>query len=131
MVTSSSCFINHKVARYNRVMPLSIQQRQAACDALPAALSSTVAHPSPESPSGDKQLHFASTLRQDIPAQSTDSASLAGSADEGGQDTPVDDAPPALDFDDSDAESDFSQQAQEKFMSEQNAAPKLRSTASL
>ena len=129
MVTLSPCFINHKVARYNRVTPPSIQQRQAARAVPPAAPSPSSAHPSPGSPSGDVQLHFESTLRQTILVPSPDLASPDRSENEVVQDMPIDDAPPALDFDDSDTESDSSQITLETFMSEQIDAPQFPSTA--
>ncbi|CAI5717567.1 unnamed protein product [Peronospora effusa] len=129
MVTLSPCFINHKVARYNRVTPPSIRQRQASRATPPAAPSSTVANPSPESPSGDRQSHYESSLRQAIPTSTWDVASPTGSGDEVVQDMPVADIPPALDFDDSDADSVSSQQELEQILKEKINTPTFPSTA--
>ncbi|CAI5720173.1 unnamed protein product [Peronospora effusa] len=70
MVSLSPCFINYKVARYNRVAPPSIRQRQASRATPPAAPSSTVRNPFPGSQSGDWQSYYELSIRQTIPAPS-------------------------------------------------------------
>ncbi|POM66270.1 Hypothetical protein PHPALM_17897 [Phytophthora palmivora] len=144
MVKLRPCFINHKIARYNRVTPPSIQRRQEEEKARQAAEK---AHKQQESstpdvptssetdpagiPSEDKTSGFTSSLRKVIRQETDASSTNTDGNDPSSSDMVDDDIPPAIDDDGSDDDSAISDTTLTTFLNEEVDAPTSPPTAPL
>lgn len=135
MVMLRSCFVNHKVARYNRVTPPSILLRQAEDAARRQAEASRPSNPDDASPSGmasqDVQTGFSSSLKQSIQRNDNDSTASDARSEDEDDAMSTDDTPPAFDDDASIAGSTSSGPDLNALLDEEVKAPSLPPSAPL
>ncbi|GMF37266.1 unnamed protein product [Phytophthora lilii] len=133
MVHYRPCFVNHKVARYNRVTPPSILARQREDVARRAKETNTSDRDSTaETPVSPAPTGFASSLKasiQEREEQSSDNDSPPSTPVSPHSDADMGETPPAIDDDASDADS--ADTSLSEFMDQNVEMPKLAPTAAV